>query len=987
MKSLNVIISLLLLSAFFTSCNDDGIEMPESAKTESDTFIGDHRDIMLGEEAATFEGTDFTCRLIAPDGSEISRSGTFSRDRGNHSLYFWNGLKTGVYRMLYLEYKSTNESDGKYMTEQFGLGGRIEVTENGARSIDSYNSVMGMMGNGTAENPFIISCYTHLKQLKKIVNDRRTNGLVTPETHFKQCGTIDMDYACYSSNKTYGWDPIGNDSNVPFRGHYTGASLPGFYSLRPNSAVVGLFGYLEGATLDSISMPDARIEANFAGAAIAGAVISGGPTRHTTTIAHCSVNGGYVKGSDQSMALGGIVGGLDMHAALAVIDCHNDGTEVSATYNAGGIVGASGAFSCLSVNNCSNSGAITASYSGAGGVIGVADTLYVTGCMNNGAVKGAIAYNSSDKNNAGIGAGGIVGGSGISFLTACKNYGDISGNEGTGGIIGSTRVRGSNSEAYVYNNTMLRYCGNEGDVKGNNAVGGICGEAQFGCYGVYNKGNVTGNDYVAGIVGCTSIAVVQNTANAGDITGHSYTAGSIGKTVLGSVALCHNYGNIYGSGNTCAGILALAGNNTIVNNCGNFAPVTSTGNGAVGGVVGEIGDPRKWTAMNIAECVVGSMELVMSVAGPIISVVAEAAHGIGVFLEVGQLGVEAILTNTDKALFWLGVAESLDPEEMELIKTGIRSVVTDTGDDIKNELHAMRKNVPEFDSNGFNSGPLSSKYADYVKDNTNWIEASDNNVKSFNKKINNKRDDRYEELEALHESEERVHAIVAGVSIVVGIITTTAEIIASGGLAVPFIMASSVTALVGGINAVTKSVQDYQRNSVIISGCVNAGHIIATDKTGDKLGGVVGVLRDNCIFRDNLNIGRGPGTDDNNRKGGHFIGEAGSNVVLHTSITLAPQYSWDDLVAKWDRALFMDKDHIDLSCVYFYSDTYQQSAYILSASSPLFDHLNVSPRSRKSIKDKSRYTGFSINNGNSARWGLPTEFSNSYAMPARSEMR
>ena len=987
MKFLNGAVGMLLLTMFMTACDDDNTVMPESAKTESDTFIGDHRDIMLGEEAAEYEGAEFTCRLIAPDGSVISRSGTFNRNGDRHRLNFWNGLKTGVYRMLYLEYKPEEGTDGKYTTQQFGLGGRIEVTENGARSIDSYNQLMGMMGDGTADNPFIISCYTHLKQLKKIVNDRRTNGLITPETHFRQCGTIDMDYACYSSNKTYGWDPIGNDSNVPFRGHYTGASLPGFYSLRPNSAVVGLFGYLEGATLDSISMPDARVEANFAGAAIAGAVISGGTTRHTTTIAHCSVNGGYVKGSDQSMAMGGIVGGLDMHAALAVIDCHNDGTGVSATYNAGGIVGASGAFSCLSVNNCSNAGSITADYSGAGGIIGVADTLYVTGCINNGAVRGAISYNPADKNNAGIGAGGIVGGSGISFLTACKNFADITGNEGTGGIIGSTRVRGSNTEAYVYNNSMLRYCGNEGNVTGNNAVGGVCGEAQFGCYGVYNKGKVTGNDYVAGIVGCTSIAVVHNTANSGDITGHSYTAGNIGKTVLGSIAMSHNYGKISGSGNTCAGVLALAGNNTIVNNCGNFAEVTSTGSGAVGGVVGEIGDPRKWTAMNIAECVIGSLELVMSVAGPVISVVAEAAHGIGAFLEVGELGVETILSNTDRALLWLGISESLNAEEMELIKYGIRSIVTETGDDVRNELHAMRKNVPAFDSNGFSAEPISSKYADYIKDNTDWIEASDDNVKSFNKKINNKRDERYEELEALHESEERVHTIVAGVSIVVGIIATTAETIASGGLAVPFIMASSVTALVGGINAVTKSVQDYQRNSVIISGCVNAGHIISTDKTGEKLGGVVGVLRDNCIFRDNLNIGRGPGTDFNNRKGGHFIGEAGSNVVLHTSLTLAPQYSWYDLVAKWDRAIMMDRDHIDLSCVRFYSDTYQQDAYILSAASPLFDHLNVQPMNRSSIKDKTRYSGFSINNGNNARWGLPTEFKNSYAVPARSEMR
>lgn len=977
---------IALLPAALLSCSDDSpSEIPGPGEEETDIFTGDHHSFILGKETAGFDREEFKCRLLAPDGTVITRSGTHAREGDNSHFYLPGGLKEGVYRLLYFEYGSP-DGNPAYPNEQFGLGMRIEVTAKGVRTVDSFDTLMQMCGDGSEERPYIITSYTHLRQLKKIVNDRRTNGLITPDTHFRQCGEIDMDYACYSSHKEYGWDPIGNNSNVPFRGHYTGDALPGFWSLRPRSAAVGLFGYLEGATIDSISMPEARINANFAAGAIAGAVISSGTLRKTTTIAHCSVSGGEITGSEQSMAIGGIVGGLDMQAGLSIIGCCNESTTVSATYNAGGIVGASGTFSLMSVNNCSNSGKITTDFSGAGGIIGVADTLYVTGCVNTGTVSGAISYTPADKNNAGIGTGGIVGGTGVSFITASKNYGDIKGYDGTGGIIGSTRVRGSDTEAYVYNNTMLRYCGNNGTVTGNNAVGGVCGEAQFGCFGVYNKGNITGNDYIAGIVGCTSIAVTHNSANSGEINGHSYVAGSVGKTVLGSLAFNQNYGDINSSGTNCAGVVALAGNNTIINHCGNLATVTSTGNGAVGGVVGEIGDPRRWSAMNIAECVVGSLEMVMCVAGPVIAIVAEASHGIGAVLEVGHLLAETILLDTDNALLWLGVNEMLHPEEMEAVETEIHDIITNTGNEVKDELHAIRSGYDSFNSNGFAKEPAAKRYADNIRDNINWLESGENNVESFNKRINTERDKRYEELEELHESQERIHTIVAGVSIVVGIITATAETMVTGGAAVPLIIASSVSAMVGGLNAVTKSVQDYQRNAVIVSGCLNAGQITATEDSDEKVGGVVGILQDNCIFRDNLNIGQGPGYV-NLPRGGHFIGRAGSNVELHNSLTIAPMNSWADLVASWDHALLKDHDHIDLQYVYFYSDSYVQNNYILSEPAPLWDHLNTSVKRRSEIGDKTRFSGWSINNGNNARWSIPNEYKNSYPVPARSEMR
>ena len=110
---------------------------------------------------------------------------------------------------------------------------------------------------------------------------------------------------------------------------------------------------------------------------------------------------------------------------------------------------------------------------------------------------------------------------------------------------------------------------------------------------------------------------LHNAINTGAVEGTDYVSGIIGKTGFGSVALNHNYGNISASGSHTAGILGLGGNNTIIHYCGNFGDISNPSGKYIGGIVGEIGDPRKWTAMNIAECVVGSIEIIMSVASSV----------------------------------------------------------------------------------------------------------------------------------------------------------------------------------------------------------------------------------------------------------------------------------------------------------------------------------------------------------------------------------
>lgn len=231
-------------------------------------------------------------------------------------------------------------------------------------------------------------------------------------------------------------------------------------------------------------------------------------------------------GADGSFAVGGILGCVDMSSALNILNCKSTDSTITSSYNAGGLIGSGSLYTNIIVSEYENNSSVTAEYSGRGGIVAACDTIIATSCVNKGQILGATKYQSGDTQNSGRGSGGIVGGSGISYFTTCTNSGIVKGYEGVGGIIGSTLFSYSEERGYLYNNTLVRYCGNSGEISGNKSVGGLCGEAQFGCYGGYNKASVTSNtDYASGIVGNAPLAVVHNAVNSGIIQAKNYAGG------------------------------------------------------------------------------------------------------------------------------------------------------------------------------------------------------------------------------------------------------------------------------------------------------------------------------------------------------------------------------------------------------------------------------------------------------------------------------
>ena len=958
------------------ACDRDDLPSSGDDGTGSDDFYGSTDEFTLGPETADFPSPSFTLALEAPDGSVIKRDGSHMRHDSRSRLSLSEGLADGVYRLLYLEYPIEYNPDlvdlaDQFKTTQFGLGSRIEIADGRVTVLDHFNEELGLPGLGTAEEPYEISSYNSLMKLAQAVNSEERNGLITSDTHFRQTCKIDLYQASREIDRRYGWLPIGANSALPFRGHYHGAPLSTMIIDRPNSAAVGLFGYVHNAAFDNITLGNSSVSGNFAAGGIVGAALMSGKDRGLVAMTDCKVEGCEINGSDESVGIGALIGVVDMQSRACLQNCHSDANTITGSYGAGGLIGGAALYSSVAFSSCANSSDVTSGYSGAGGLIGSCDTIRAAASANSGRIRGAVSYAAGDKKNSGIGAGGLVGGCGPATMTSCSNTGIISGYAGVGGIVGSGRVKGSETEAYMYDNVMFRYCWNDADVSGHECVGGIVGEAQAGTYAVYNKGNVTGTDYVAGIAGCTSIAVTHNAINLGKVDGREYVAGIVGKTQFGSIALDHNYGPVSGTGSHLGGIVALAGNNTMINHCGNFGNLSSTSGKAVGGIVGEIGDPREWTAMNYAECVIGSMEMFMGVLGPFMAMaghsIESVSHLLEIFLHVAEVSTDTGLLVCDSILWEMGLEEMLEEANITEMSTELSIEVNDINNEIKAAMAALRS-AGGFTLKDFDSAALSSGYTGGVESNLAFYEADGGDMR-FNEKINLLREEREKALEKSHKTDEIIHQSIAGACILVGAAAAIGGIVVSGGAAVPFVLAGAAASLAGGMNAITKTALEFEENVVIISQCVNAGKIDAP--AGGNIGGLVGRLQDNSILRDCLNTGDGPG------HGSAYVGHFGNAASMYRCVSLASHKSWSHY-ADTTPGYYTE------SCAVWDPDTDGGGADFSWSNC----HVYVM-RSLAEVSDPSTYKKIDKNwsiGADDSLWKIGSDSPNSFPVPLWSEM-
>jgi len=339
-------------------------------------------------------------------------------------------------------------------------------------------------GQGTAENPYRISNWFHLDNVRHYGAEGGDNYL--EGRHFILIEDLDSTTAGYSelvgekTSQNPGWEPIAISNHTsfkdPFRGFFDGnqKKISDLYVYRPEEYSVGLFGYiLEPAEIKNITLLDVDI----VGDSLVGGLVGENEEGIITNV-HVE---GDIKGSEDfglfTTNIGGVVG---TNIGGEITEASSSNISVSGNTTSGGLVGY-------------NDGSIKQSFA-------------------KGTVKGL--------GNNSLYLGGLVG---ENWGKISDSYADISieGVEGIGGLVG-----------YIYDGGILKTSFALGSVEGSEAnstlLGGLVGEIYDGevsdCYAVTA---VSGGDVIGGLTGGNdgiikrsySAGLVEETDNSGGFIG------------------------------------------------------------------------------------------------------------------------------------------------------------------------------------------------------------------------------------------------------------------------------------------------------------------------------------------------------------------------------------------------------------------------------------------------------------------------------------
>ncbi|MBQ4060901.1 MAG: hypothetical protein IJD46_02620 [Bacilli bacterium] len=480
--------------------------------------------------------------------------------------------------------------------------------------LDEYDGTSistSFLGEGTEENPFLISSGADLALLRDKVNA----GEVYTGVYFKLTKSIDLNdvenfmiglngidpSAISETNPRLAFDGYLDGNNCSIRGVNVNKTTPFsglFAALNDNGTLINLSVYgsvnagqytggIVGRSFGKLINLNNYVSVTQSGANGSGGV-AGGTTSKSLTDG--CVNYGKVENITGNNKTGGITG----LGEGVLRNCINFG-EVIGNQFVAGIVGESLVAQSL-VENCVNYGNISFKQSGAG-VIGQSSATTVSNLVNRGNIK-----SEATSDGGSYFSGGVIGcvKTGVSgTYTNLINYGDLDVCSRAGGIAGEVdtkktfvttfvncinygTISSSHKNAYsggtfgAVGNANLQNCENYGEVIAvGKFVGGIAGV-------VITDGSLT-------ITGCKNHADVSSLDNG--------VAGILGGPVNASksdmnISGCVNNGTVTG-GNKVAGILGFTGDKGVIadDNVNNGKVVATADNAATGDIIGD--DVRK----------------------------------------------------------------------------------------------------------------------------------------------------------------------------------------------------------------------------------------------------------------------------------------------------------------------------------------------------------------------------------------------------------
>ena len=315
------------------------------------------------------------------------------------------------------------------------------------------------------------------------------NDIVFEEADFEKGGDF------YNGGK--GWSPIGTGS-TEFTGIFdgNGYKIKNLYINSPEQGYIGLFGYLNDATIKNLTLNNADITGCWSTGGVAGFVYG--------VVSNCNVDGSI---TSESHYIGGIVGSSFSSSTIA--NCNFNGSVTGGDY-AGGIVGYT--VNSITVKDCNVQGKISGN-------------KYVGGIVGNQQAGGH--YSSSKYKN---------------YINNCNNAANISAVSYAGGIVGY-----SESDNY-YCSSFIQYCSNSGNVSATESIaGGIAGYSgstdkstkSYVNY-CYNCGDVSASSYAGGLIGecCSNITIAKHSYSVGTVVAESFSGGCFG-TEPSSESFCY----------------------------------------------------------------------------------------------------------------------------------------------------------------------------------------------------------------------------------------------------------------------------------------------------------------------------------------------------------------------------------------------------------------------------------------------------------------
>ncbi len=380
-------------------------------------------------------------------------------------------------------------------------------------------------GNGSAENPYLISKATDLKLLAELVNNSQSYDSYNSK-HYRQICDIDLSATPLTA--------IGASASLIFTGSYDGGGFTlsnATISPATSGEPCGLFGYALNAEIKNITVKDFNInstayyqsalvgwadECTISNCTIKGLVnlyslYSGGFAGYMSggVVKDCLIDG-RVENNVKGISLGsetnvGYTGGCVGHAAngalierctisgdVAVMGRYAAGVvarleestvrecsilstaEISnVSHYCGGIAAIMIGNSAL-IEKCHFEGRLNSGYTITGGIVGSIKSGKVSGC-----IATATSSVADDQNNVGGIAGEImtINATDIALIDCCAFYGQVEGAHSVGGIVGYIAHTSDGAYAGVTNCATIggKVISKGAYNKKYNLVGGVVG--------------------------------------------------------------------------------------------------------------------------------------------------------------------------------------------------------------------------------------------------------------------------------------------------------------------------------------------------------------------------------------------------------------------------------------------------------------------------------------------------------------------------------